>query len=133
MEFCVHVLLVDVNIMNKCTSKWYYNAVLVYGAIYRLHSVQKSRMSGLSQRECMAFVINQLHVRHCTCITSYDDSVSKSMRRFRFWWWLLFLPGVCWMLKTTIILGTCGCQSSRCIFPADEARNSTVQGSPCLL
>ena len=28
----------------------------------------------------MAVVINQLHVRHCTCITSYDDSVSKSMR-----------------------------------------------------
>ena len=28
----------------------------------------------------MAFVINQLHVRHCTCITSYDDGVSKSMR-----------------------------------------------------
>ena len=41
--------------------------------------------------------------------------------------------GVCWMLETTIILRTCGCQSSRCIFPVDEARNSTVQGSPCLL
>ena len=48
----------------------------------------------------MAFFINQLHVRHCTCITSYDDSVSKSMRLvaeglgfgggYRFWWWLLF-------------------------------------------
>ena len=76
MEFCVHVLLVDVNIMNKCTSKWYYNAILVYGAIYRLHSVQKSRMSGLSQRECkvhFAFVINQLHVHHCAYITGYDE------------------------------------------------------------
>ena len=103
-------------------------------------------MSGLSQRECkvhFAFVINQLHVRHCTCITSYDDSVSKSMRivaedigfggGYRFWWWLLFLSWMCWMLETTTILGTCGYQSSRCIFPADEARNSTVQGSPCLL
>ena len=69
--------------MNNCTSKWYYNAVLVYGAIYQLHSVQKSRMSGPSQRECkvhFAFVINQLHVRHCACITSYDEGVSKSTR-----------------------------------------------------
>ena len=41
VECCVHVLLVDVNIVNKCTSKWYYNAVLVYCAIYQLHNVRK--------------------------------------------------------------------------------------------
>ena len=42
-------------------------------------------MSGLSQIECkvhFAFVINQLHVRHYTCITSYDEGVSKSTRLF---------------------------------------------------
>ena len=39
---CMYIFHVDVNIVNKCTSKWYYNAVLVYGAIYRLHNVRKS-------------------------------------------------------------------------------------------
>ena len=29
----------------------------------------------------MAFVIKQLHVRHCTCITSYDDGVNYSTSR----------------------------------------------------
>ena len=34
----------------------------------------------ITQRECKAFAVNQLHVRHCACITSYDNGVSKSTR-----------------------------------------------------